>query len=114
MCTGKAMSDTSNSIKTDRLFSSTPAYNLVLPMVNQSCCRCTWCWFHTLENTNADTKQLPRIARVDIQPAVLLLLPGRQILTTKASKGNSTAASAKRVINVSDACKKVSNVIVLY
>jgi hypothetical protein len=59
-----------------------------------------------------DSTALARIARVDIHPAILLLFPGRQKLITKASKGNSTAARAKRMVSVSIACKKFSNVIV--
>jgi len=42
----------------------------------------------------------------------LLFLPGKQTFTTKASKGSNTAANAKRIVNVSIACKKFSNVIV--
>ena len=110
MCTGKAMSETSRSIKTERLFSNMPANNLVFPMANHSCCWCTWCWFQTFENTNTENTALARIARVDIHPAALLFLPGKQTFTTKANNGSKTAASANRMVNVSIACKKFSNV----
>ena len=49
------------------------------------------------------------MASVETQPATLLVLPGRQTLKTKASKGKTTAASAKRMVKVSMACKKFSN-----
>jgi len=52
------------------------------------------------------------MASVDIQPATLLFLPGKQTFTTKASNGSNTAASANRMVNESIACKKFSNVIV--
>jgi hypothetical protein len=52
------------------------------------------------------------MANIDIQPAALFVLPGKQTFTTKASKGSNTAASANRMVNVSIACKKFSNVIV--
>jgi hypothetical protein len=51
------------------------------------------------------------MASVDTQPATLLLLPGIKKLKTKASKGNTTAASAKCAVKASISCKKSSNAI---
>jgi len=71
-----------------------PAYNLVVPTVNQSHCTCNGALFHIFENTNADNTVLKSIAKVETQPLNKLRLPGRQTLNKKAAKGSSTAAIA--------------------
>ena len=93
------MSDTSNNINTDKLFSNMPAYNLLLPIVNQFCCKCIGCWFHTLAKTITDKTPLIKIATVDTHPVTLPFVAGTKKLTTNASKGISTAASAQQMVN---------------
>ena len=53
------------------------------------------------------------MAMVDIQPEILFHFLEKEILITEASRGNNTAASVKRMVRVSMACKKSFNVIVL-
>jgi hypothetical protein len=53
--------------------------------------------------------QLNKIAPVDTHPEILLRLPGRQQLITKASNGNNTAPNAKNRVNESWYDKVVSN-----
>ncbi len=73
-----------------------------------------WLLFQTRANTNPDKMVLINIAVTEIHPDILYRLNPKQKLITKASKGINTAASVKRIVNVSIACKKKSNVISLF
>jgi len=78
-------------------------------MVNQSICRCTWCPFHTFENTKADNMQLINIKTVETNPDTLLHLRGITVLIINASSGNNTAASVNLMVRASMDCKNCSN-----
>ncbi len=75
-----------------------PAYKLVAPIVNHLNCQCSWGWFQSLAKIIMELTKLSRIAPVDIQPAALFVLPGKQTLIIKASKGSNTDAKASSII----------------
>jgi len=54
------------------------------------------------------------MAIVDIQPAILLFLPGRLKSIIKASRGSNTAASVKWMVKESIECKNSSNFILSF
>ena len=83
----------------------------LLPMINQTCCRCKGWLFQVLLNTIADNTQLNKIADADTHPEILFAFPGRQQLTTKASKGSNTVANAKNRVKESSYGRYVCNYV---